>query len=471
MISSNSLLLLPLLAALLMSLRQQNLRLLLIALAGVAVVVLEGLADALIIAGVLTLCLLGTHLLVRLRPGSRAGLAALIVLEVAPLIIYKLLRSGLVEWLASIDPVLIVGAGLSAETDWLPPLGLSVITFQAVSYTVDRWRNQLPAHGGVHYLIYMGFFPHLAAGPILRASDFMAQILKPCTARAEDVREGLWRIFCGLTKKLLIADVIARAGVNPVFSDPGAFSTAEISIALIAYTLQIFLDFSGYTDVVIGSARLMGIRMPENFDRPYHATSIAEYWRRWHMSLSAWVSQYVYRPLGGNRVTAWKLYRNVMISIILLAVWHGLTPNFLLYGLLHGCAVCLNRWLLRSPEWVRWTGSRPMIASAGGWILTFAFVVIARILFRTPDLASAQEFGLYWLTAEQAGLPRFGLAFWGCLLAALAVTFAPVRANHAIHAWWMRGSSIMQGTLIAGVLITAAALSDGQALHFIYRQF
>lgn len=471
MISSNSLLLLPLLAALLMSVRQDALRMGLIALAGVGILLLEGPADALIMGGLLGLGLLGTHLLVTLRPGSRLGLSVLIALEVAPLLAYKLVRSGLVELLASIDPTLTLGLSPPGEADWLPPLGLSVITFQAVSYSVDRWRAQLPAHRPVHYLVYMGFFPHLAAGPILRASAFMGQLLAPRAVTSEDVREGLWRIFCGLTKKLLIADVIARAGVNPVFSDPGAFSSFEISIALMAYTLQIFLDFSGYTDVVIGAARLMGIRMPENFDHPYHATSIADYWRRWHMSLSAWVSHYVYRPLGGNRVVAWKLYRNVMISIVLLAVWHGLTPNFLLYGLLHGSAVCLNRWLLRTPAWVQWTASRPMLFSLMGWVLTFTFVVIARILFRTPDLASAAEFSVQWLNSDLTGLPRFGPAFWGCLIAGAAITFAPAALRRSAHQAWLLRGSIAQGALFASVLIAAAALSDGQALHFIYRQF
>lgn len=471
MISSNSLLLLPLLAALLMSVRQDALRLGLIALAGVAVIMIEGLADALIVGALLGLCLAGTTLLLALRPGSRLDLSILIALEVAPLLAYKLVRSGLIEWLASIDPALTLGISPPGASDWLPPLGLSVITFQAVSYTVDRWREQMPAHGRVHYLVYMGFFPHLAAGPILRASDFIGQLLEPRSVTAEDVREGLWRIFCGLTKKLLIADVIARAGVNPVFSDPGAFSSVEISVALLAYTLQIFLDFSGYTDVVIGAARLMGIRMPENFDRPYHATSIAEYWRRWHMSLSAWVSHYVYRPLGGNRVVAWKLYRNIMISIVLLAVWHGLTPNFLLYGLLHGTAVCINRWLLRTPTWVRWTTSLPVFSNLAGWMFTFAFVVIARILFRTPDIETAIDFSTQWLNSSLAGPPRFGPAFWGCLLAAVVVTFAPVRLRHNIHAAWLRWGSLAQGACFAGVLMAAAALSDGRALHFIYRQF
>ncbi|MFZ9405883.1 MAG: MBOAT family O-acyltransferase [Burkholderiaceae bacterium] len=471
MISSNSLLLLPLLAALLMTVRQDRLRLALIAMASVLVIVLDGLADALILFGLLGLCFGGTALLVRMLPGSRAGLSVLVCLEIAPLLAYKLLRSGLIEWLASIDPALTLGLTPPGETDWLPPLGLSVITFQAVSYTVDRWRSQLPAHGSLHYLVYMGFFPHLAAGPILRASDFMGQLLAPRQVSTEDVREGLWRIFCGLTKKLLVADVIARAGVNPVFSDPSAFSTAEISIALLAYTLQIFLDFSGYTDVVIGAGRLMGLKLPENFDRPYHATSIADYWRRWHMSLSAWVSHYVYRPLGGNRVVPWKLYRNVMISIVLLAVWHGLTPNFLLYGLLHGTAVCLNRALLRTQSWVRWTADHPWLSGLGGWILTFAFVVIARILFRTPDLASAAEFTQQWLGSELSGLPRYGPAFWACLLAAFAITFAPSRLGDRLHASFLRRSSIVHGALFALVLMGAAALSDGQALHFIYRQF
>ena len=471
MISSNSLLLLPLLAALLMTVRQDSLRLALIALTSVAVILLDGLADALILFGLFGLCLGGTRLLVGSLSGSRAALGLLVSLEVAPLLTYKLLRSGLIEWLNAIDPALTMGIRLPGEADWLPPLGLSVVTFQAVSYTVDRWRSQMPTHGPVHYLVYMGFFPHLAAGPILRASDFMSQLLAQRRVSHDDVKEGLWRIFCGLTKKLLVADVLARAGVNPVFSDPSAFSSTEISIALLAYTLQIYLDFSGYTDVVIGAGRLMGLKLPENFDRPYHATSIADYWRRWHMSLSAWVSHYVYRPLGGNRVVPWKLYRNVMISIVLLAVWHGLTPNFLLYGLLHGTAVCINRALLRTPSWVRWTEGHAWLSGLGGWLLTFAFVVVARILFRTPDMASAIEFTLQWLSSERSGFPRFGPAFWACLMAAFAITFAPMRLNRAMHAAFLRRSSIAQGAFFAAVLIGAAALSDGQALHFIYRQF
>jgi hypothetical protein len=271
--------------------------------------------------------------------------------------------------------------------------------------------------------------------------------------------------------KAVLADLIARAAVTPVFADPQAFSSLEILIATLAFTVQIYLDFSAYTDVVIGSARLLGLQLPENFDRPYQARSISEYWRRWHMSLSAWVGQYVYRPLGGNRVVRWKVYRNVMISIVLLALWHGLTPNFLLYGLLHGTAVCLNRWLREQPWWRAWAERHERAAPALGWTLTFAFVVMARILFKTPTFEDAQ---IYWhslMYSELSAWPRFGLAFWACLGAGLVGCFMPAswtaRAQHGFE----RLSPLLQGLLLAAVLMLGAWLSDGQALAFIYRQY
>jgi D-alanyl-lipoteichoic acid acyltransferase DltB (MBOAT superfamily) len=259
--------------------------------------------------------------------------------------------------------------------------------------------------------------------------------------------------------------------VTPVFADPQAFSSLEILIATLAFTVQIYLDFSAYTDVVIGSARLLGLHLPENFDRPYQARSISEYWRRWHMSLSAWVGQYVYRPLGGNRVVRWKVYRNVMISIVLLALWHGLTPNFLLYGLLHGTAVCLNRWLREQPPWLAWVQRHPFAAPALGWSLTFAFVVMARILFKTPTFEDAETYWLSLVSSELSAWPRFGLAFWVCLGAGLVGCFMPARWTANAQHRFERLSPVLQGLLLAAVLMLGAWLSDGQALAFIYRQF
>jgi alginate O-acetyltransferase complex protein AlgI len=465
LVSSNYLLALPILAALYLLSASQMTRLCLLLLGGVIALWSDGWMNCLLIVELLLVTWLGSRLLERHFPGNRAALGVLIALEIAPLLLHKFLRAGL--W-GFVDPSWLDSEGLSG---WLPPLGLSVMTFQAVSYTVDRYRRQLDTGAWLHYAVYMSFFPHLAAGPILRASNFISQLMEKRDVNSDDIREGLWRIVRGLAKKLILSDVIAKAGVDPVFADPASFSSLEIQIALLAYTFQIYLDFSGYTDVVIGSARLLGLRLPENFNRPYHASSIAEYWRRWHMSLSAWVTQYVYYPLGGSRVERWKIYRNVMISILLLAVWHGVTLNFLLYGLLHGAAVCVNRWLRFQSWWQDWTVRHEKYLMIAGWMLTFSFVVIARILFKTPTLDDAAVFTGYMMNAELSGLPRFAPLFWACLMAGVIATFCPTAVTEAVRHAFKRQHPVIQGVIFGVVLLTGAYLSGGQALNFIYRNF
>jgi len=472
-ISSNGLLALPILAALYLSLESQRTRLLLLLLAGAftlgaevlladAAERLKASADLLLVTALLLLCWLSCRLIERAGRQTQRILTLAIVVQAMPLLSYKLLLAGLADGLlGSAD-------SLAALT---PPLGLSVLTFQAISYTVDSYRKQVPTADWRHFGVYMSFFPHLAAGPILKASDFVTQLMHRKMVQAEDIRAGLWRIFKGLFKKLVLSDLIAKAGVSPVFADPQAFSSGEIMVAILAFTIQMFLDFSAYTDVVIGSARLLGLKLPENFDRPYQATSIADYWRRWHMSLSAWVGEYVYRPLGGNRVMRWKIYRNVMISIVLLALWHGLTANFLIYGLLHGTAVCMYRWMREQPAWQGWSRRHPWPARAGGWLFTFTFVVLARILFKTPTFEDAALLWNSLLHSELSAWPRFGPTFWICLTIGTLGCFMPSHWKMPIQRAFERLPAIGQGLLFAAVLMLGAQLSDGQALAFIYRQF
>jgi D-alanyl-lipoteichoic acid acyltransferase DltB (MBOAT superfamily) len=465
LVSSNYLLALPILVALYLLSQSQITRLCLLLLGGVITLWSDGWTNFLLILLLLVVTWWGGLVIQRHFPGNRKALGLLIALEISPLLLHKFLKAGL--W-GLVDPAWLEAQGLSG---WLPPLGLSVMTFQAVSYTVDRYRRQLDTGAWPHYAVYMSFFPHLAAGPILRASDFVNQLVKRSDVSSDDIREGLWRIVRGLAKKLILSDVIAKAGVDPIFTDPASFSSLEIQIALLAYTFQIYLDFSGYTDVVIGSARLLGLRLPENFNRPYHASSIAEYWRRWHMSLSAWVTQYVYYPLGGSRVERWKIYRNVMISILLLAVWHGVTLNFLLYGLLHGTAVCVNRWLRFQSWWQAWTVTHEKRIQIAGWLVTFSFVVIARILFKTPTLDDAAAFAGYLLESELSGSPRFSIMFWVCLTVGIVSCFAPAWVTEATRTTFKRQHPFIQGFIFGVVLLTGAYLSGGQALNFIYRNF
>jgi D-alanyl-lipoteichoic acid acyltransferase DltB (MBOAT superfamily) len=464
MISSNYLLVLPIVAALFLMVSAATIRWGLLLVVGLLFLLAEGFTSFLIVLALAGLAWTGANLLCKPGFKSPRWLAVLIVLEVLPLLFYKLLKAGLSEAFGGALPE-------GASDHWLPPLGLSVMTFQAVSYTVDRYREELPSNSWLHYGIYMGFFPHLAAGPILKASDFINQLVASRRVDVQDLQQGLWRIFSGLFKKLVLSDVIAKAGINPVFSDPTSFSSVEILVALLAYTFQIYLDFSAYSDVVIGSARLLGFRLPENFDRPYHAPSIAEYWRRWHMSLSAWVGHYVYRPLGGNRVVTWKIYRNVLVSIVLLAVWHGVTFNFLLYGLIHGTAVCLNRWVRLKDGWVQFKQRHPHMSLIACWGLTFAFVVFARILFKTPTLQDAWLFCDALLHSELSGSPRFSLVFWLCFLGGVLAYCSPLRLQASVQAFFVRQAAAVQGLMFALVLFLGAFLSGGEALQFIYRQF
>lgn len=465
MISSNYLFLLPILVAAYLWLTSLPVRLLIVAIAGVVTLLTAGWVDFFIIAVLILLTWYGVQLVEIQQRHRRTAIAILIALQIAPLVFYKVLKTGL--W-GILGDGWIEAHGMLA---WLPPLGISVLTFQAVSYTIDRLKCELKSHSLLHFVVYMTFFPHLAAGPILKASDFVNQLIEFKKVQFIDVQEGLWRIFQGLIKKLVFSDVIARACVDPVFSDSGSFSSLEIAIALLAYTMQIYLDFSGYTDVVIGSGRLLGFKLPENFNRPYHATSIAEYWRRWHMSLSTWVNYYVYRPLGGSRVERWKIYRNVLISIVLLAVWHGLSFNFLLYGMIHGAAVCFNRWLRWQKSWERWVEQNPAISAMGCWLITFGFVVLARILFRTPNLEEAWNFTQNLWDSELSGSPRFSVYFWISFLLGLITYFAPTVYGKKAELLFVNAKPWMQGVAFAFVLMLAGYLSGGQALNFIYRTF
>jgi D-alanyl-lipoteichoic acid acyltransferase DltB (MBOAT superfamily) len=464
-ISSNYLLFLPLFVVAYLRLQSTTQRLVLLTLAGLLTLFFSGVADFLIILALLVVTWFGTELLSVFYKDQRWPWGALIALEIAPLLFYKFIK---VDFWGLVSPGLLEAAGV---VSWLPPLGLSVLTFQAVSFTVDRFKGELKEPSKLSFLVYMTFFPHLIAGPILKASEFIAQLITPRQVELNDIREGLWRILIGLVKKLVLSDVIARTCTDSVFVDSGSFSSWEIAIALFAYTLQIYLDFSGYTDVVIGSARMMGLKLPENFDKPYHARSISDYWRRWHMSLSAWVNLYVYRPLGGSRVTTWKIYRNVMISILLLAVWHGLSFNFLLYGLIHGSAVCFNRWIRIQSNWKNWVENNPRLSASLCWLMTILFVVVARILFRTPNLEEASIFVMNFFESELSGLPRFSIYFWLSFVLGIFAYALPRHYLLKVKHQFVIAHPLLQGGLFAFVLMCAGYLSGGQVLNFIYRNF
>jgi alginate O-acetyltransferase complex protein AlgI len=273
---------------------------------------------------------------------------------------------------------------------WMPlplltialPVGVSFFTFQAISYVVDVKRGLVEPASGIDFAVYLSFFPHLVAGPIVRAREFLPQLATPRDPNRVAVGSGIALIALGLIKKVLIADYLARTVVDPVFAVPELYSAPDVLFAAYAYTAQIYCDFSGYTDMAIGLALLLGFVFPQNFRSPYRATGFRDFWRRWHMTLSRFLRDFLYIPLGGSRGSRLFTYRNLMITMVLGGLWHGAAWTFVLWGAFHGVGLVVEHALggrLRAPTWVK-------------WFVTFHLIVFSWILFRSDSLASFGAF-------------------------------------------------------------------------------
>lgn len=237
-----------------------------------------------------------------------------------------------------------IGISLEPIEGDLPPMGISFFTFQTLSYSLDIYRGHLkPTKSLLDFAVYVSMFPQLVAGPIVRARELLHQITGRCGFVAKDVMEGLKRFGIGLMKKICLADGLAIILVDPVYSNPENFGPEAKTIAILAYSFQIYFDFSGYSDMAIGLGRMMGFTFPENFRHPYQATSFSDFWQRWHISLSSWLRDYLYIPLGGNRKGPTRTHVNLMLTMILGGLWHGASWRFILWGFLHGIFLILQR--------------------------------------------------------------------------------------------------------------------------------
>ena len=277
--------------------------------------------------------------------------------------------------------------GKPVNSYWLDivlPLGISFPTFQSISYVVDVYRRQQKAvRNPVDYALFICFFPQLVAGPIVRARYFFADLYGWVAPSAEDISRGLFLLALGLTKKMAFADqfaAIANTYFGAVAAHPGRLTAWS---GAFAFSMQIYFDFSGYTDMAIGMAKLFGFHFPVNFRRPYLARGIADFWRRWHISLSTWLRDYLYIPLGGNRHGRWMTYRNLMLTMLLGGLWHGASWNFLIWGGYHGAWLSIERALTgkHAEKGERWAWFDPLRV-----ILTFALVTVGWVFFRAADL-------------------------------------------------------------------------------------
>ncbi|MCB9528563.1 MAG: MBOAT family protein [bacterium] len=371
-------------------------------------------------------------------------------------------------------PVLTGEAGYLADSrlDFLLPVGISFFTFQSMSYTIDIYRRRLdPVRDYPRYLLYVSFFPQLVAGPIVRARDLLPQLLaRPPLTDGMGAR-GLFLIGLGLLKKVAIADPLAINIVDRVFETPAMYSSVELLMGVYGYAIQIYCDFSGYSDIAIGSALLLGFRFPDNFDAPYRARDLQDFWRRWHISLSSWLRDYLYISLGGNRGGAWFTYRNLMLTMILGGLWHGAGWNFLIWGALHGVALAVQR------AWQRYREARgqgPLLAGAFGQALavvaTFHYVCFAWIFFRatTFEGAAAVLAGLAEGSLGTVNLTPLVLALIG---AGFATHLCPRSLYERAIATFGRWPAIVQAGCLVAVGFVLRELAVFEVVPFLYFQF
>lgn len=288
------------------------------------------------------------------------------------------------------------------DLDIFLPVGVSFFTFQSLSYSIDIYRGKIkPLNSLLDYAFYISFFPQLVAGPIVRASDFIPQIRKALLVTNEMFGRGAYLIMLGLFKKAVISDYICTNFVDRIFEQPSLYTGIENLLAVYGYTLQIYCDFSGYSDIAIGIALWLGFHFPDNFKSPYKSASITEFWRRWHISLSSWLRDYLYISLGGNRKGKLRQYINLMITMLLGGLWHGASLNFLLWGGIHGFMLCIDKlWMKFKPSLspllllkndTAAAVKNPRLLRLVSQFITFHIVCLCWVLFRSKDFNMASE--------------------------------------------------------------------------------
>lgn len=351
------------------------------------------------------------------------------------------------------------------------PIGISFYTFEAINYTIDVYRRRIRAERNLgDFMLFILFFPHLVAGPIVRAKDFLPQIKRPKRWDWARLYLGVGYVLMGAIKKMAIADRMAEYA-DPIFSSPSSYRGEAILMAFIAYAIQIYGDFSGYTDMAIGTAHMLGYKLAKNFNMPYLSVNIAEFWRRWHISLSSWLRDYLFIPLGGSRGSRWRIAVNLMITMTLGGLWHGASWTFVFWGAMHGVLLIGHR-MFRA-LCVRLSYLDRALRSVPGTVLrvalTFVCVAVAWVFFRSTTFAGAVTLLqrlVAWSHGTGAPLPRSGLI----------ATIVFLWICHAAACWlpWKkmwRLPAPIQGFACAAALILAQVLAPDSGKAFIYFQF
>lgn len=376
-------------------------------------------------------------------------------------------------WFSEEMNALLRSAGLAREIplfEIVLPIGISFFTFQGISYIVDLHRGDLDrARPLVDVMFFISFFPHLVAGPIVRAAAFLPQLERPPRPSRVFVGLGVMLILWGLFKKSVVAHWIAVELVDKAFFDPTAYGALDLAAAVYGYAVQIYCDFSAYSDIAIGVAALLGYRFQRNFDQPYRAETLADFWRRWHMSLSSWLRDYLYIPLGGSRGSKLRTYRNLVLTMVLGGIWHGAAWKFVVWGALHGGMLALER-TASAVHVARGRIERPPWRRILSVLAIFHFVCFGWIFFRAETVTRAGE--------VLAGLGRFESpvtlttpALLGLIAIGLGVQFTPPDTLERLDRIYQRLPVWLVG-LAAGAILLAIELMGGDATApFIYFQF
>jgi alginate O-acetyltransferase complex protein AlgI len=344
------------------------------------------------------------------------------------------------------------------------PIGISFYTFNSISYTIDVYRRTLvPTGSFVEFAAFVAVFPHLIAGPIVRFAD-MGQQFRTLLRRpqARDIATGLWLFVIGMAKKVLVADIIAAHFVTPLFAQPEGLNLVTSWLAVVGYTLQIYFDFSAYSDMAVGLALLLGLRFPQNFNSPYKAANPSEFWRRWHMSLSFWLRDYLFIPLGGSLGTHWQTARNLMFTMFLGGLWHGAAWTFVVWGVYHGALLAGHAALARRGLVPR---SRAVSVAA-----MFLAVMVGWVFFRAESIGGAFE-----MLGAMAGLR--GVESWPVAMDVLATPYllwlvGGLAAVFALpNTWEVRYPRTLASGVALALLFLLCVLRFGAPSPFIYYQF
>lgn len=352
------------------------------------------------------------------------------------------------------------------------PVGVSFYTFQSMSYTIDVYNRRIePSKTLMEFLAYVSFFPHMVAGPIQKSTHFLPQFRSERRFDPGMAWDGLFQAMWGLFKKVVIADNLAPI-VETIFHQGGAAPGPLVAVGAVFFAIQIYCDFSGYSDIAIGLAKIMGFNLSRNFAYPYFSTNIGEFWRRWHISLTSWFREYVYMPLGGNRTTARRWALNVLLVFILSGIWHGANWTFVIWGAIHGITYLAYAIIMKA-----FPNSLPSgrVAGVAGWALTTAIVCVGWIFFRAPNAGVAMDMlgslanGSTWLSPVAYALEPEAVKMFGAVVLLLGIEWLGRKHDHPMK-FGYAPVFCKQGLIAASALIIAffGATGDGA---FIYFQF